>query len=84
MFKFLIITFVLIYVIARFAGYFFRLVFWLMGKRMEKEMKNQHKNEYKNPHDSTSKEGDINIIHGNSSKKGKKFTAGDYVDFEEI
>jgi hypothetical protein len=51
MLKFIIISLIIIYVFARFAGFFFRIIFWMMGKSIQKKYEtNAQKSNYKIHH----------------------------------
>jgi hypothetical protein len=51
MLKFIIISLIIIYIFARFAGFFFRIIFWIMGKSIQKKYEaNAQKSNYKIHH----------------------------------
>ncbi|GAB4331958.1 MAG: hypothetical protein OHK0038_07220 [Flammeovirgaceae bacterium] len=44
MLKFIIISLIIIYIFARFAGFFFRIIFWLLGKSIQKKYTTTNQN----------------------------------------
>ena len=94
--KFLVITFLVIYILSRFAGYVFRFLFWIMGKKVQKEFKKQErKNQAKQNHyQQTGEYQDFDTMEKNDvvisipTKKRRRnpnaFDDEDYVDFEEV
>lgn len=80
MLKFFIILFILIYVFARFSGFFIRAAFVLFGQEERKKTfyRNQDAN-YKQKH-----EGDVTILIPEKKSKSSEENEGEYVDFEEV
>lgn len=82
MLKFLIISVLLIYVVARFAGFFFRLTRWLTGKPLADELRRQPPPQPRRP------EGTLTVIVPDevARKQQQRINNNpdDYVDFEEV
>jgi flagellar basal body-associated protein FliL len=81
MIKFLLILFIIIFIVARFAGYFFRLMFWLLGKKIEKEVRKQQSYAYASQ--TPRPEGEI-YIKKNPLSSRHNDNEGEFVDFEEV
>ena len=83
MLKYLIITFLIIYLLSRVGGFLFRSIFWMLGMRaMDKQMRQQQQQQPRR------REGDIHVDYtaqkNNSRNRSSK--SGDYIDidYEEV
>jgi len=84
MIKFLLIVFIIIFLIARFAGYFFRIAFYFLGKKLQKEAEKQAYYAYQSSKSTHQKEGEITISRVVTSHKKTDNSLGEYVDFQEV
>lgn len=80
MLKFLIISLLSIYIFARFAGFFFRMIYWLSGKEYPPTF--QPKKEKQTDYQTRKWKGMDMFIPKKKSKKD--FEEGEFVDFEEV
>jgi len=91
--KFILITFLIIFVLSRISGFLFRTLFWILGKRVEnkrveKQMRAQQS--YQPPHyrhNPRRSEGEIIIEPEPAKKDGPNRNTpkdGEYVDYEEV
>ncbi len=82
MLKFIIITFLIIFVLSRIGGFLFRSLFWILGARVvEKQMRQQQRQQPRR------NEGEVNIdSNTQAANRRGKFSprGGDYIDYEEI
>ncbi len=78
MLKFFIITFILIYIVARFAGFFMRIAFAFFGKD------DHRRTFYGTAPKNQKKEGDVTILIPEEKVNSTRTIQGEYVDFEEI
>ncbi len=90
MLKFLLITFLIIFIVVRLGGLIFRTIFWVLGARAG------NRNMYKQPYQpgqgqaqrpNSHKAGDIHIEYvpeKEAQKKKSAFDGGEYVDYEEV
>lgn len=88
--KFLLISFLILYILSKVWKYIFRGLLWLLGDQVRKQYY-ERMNEQMNPHSQrtykTKKEGEVEVQFNpdKQSKKSKKdFRGGDYVDYEEV
>jgi hypothetical protein len=84
--KFLLITFLVIFVVIRLGGFVFRALFWMLGARAGgRNIHSQpHPGQRPQPRTST---GEINIDYvpdQNTKNKKAGFYGGEYVDYEEV
>ena len=70
-----------VYLIARFAGYFFRVAYWLMGKEQPRGFgrTKRETSRYKKRQDEN-----LDMYVPSDRKERKEFKGGEYVDFEEV
>ncbi|MBX2842415.1 MAG: DUF4834 family protein [Flammeovirgaceae bacterium] len=78
-FKFLIISILIIYIVARFWGFIYRVAGWFSGKDEHQQEFNRQRRKQKFH---TKQENGMEI-HIPNKKRGT-FDKGDYVDFEEV
>jgi hypothetical protein len=86
MLKFLIITFLVIFVLVRLGGFLFRTLFWMLGARAGDRNMYKQPSAGQRPQQRTST-GEINIDYiPEKEEQSKKagFNGGEYVDFEEV
>ncbi|MDJ1492493.1 DUF4834 family protein [Cytophagaceae bacterium DM2B3-1] len=87
MFKYLLISFAIIFLLSRIGGFLFRSLFWMLGMRaVEKQMRHQEQNQRKQ---SRRNEGHISVDYerGQTSQRNKRSSqGGDYIDidYEEV
>jgi len=82
MLKLLIILTLSIYLIARFAGFFFRLAYWLMGKPNPHQV-NREERRPNSVYESFSQNGLKIFIPKSKRKKGRN-EEEEFVDYEEV
>lgn len=81
MFKFLLITFLIGYLLFKVGGYIFRALFWTLGSKMNNTQFNNKPPNMRPPNSNV----DIDYMPKNGkAKKTKEFKGGEYVDYEEI
>lgn len=82
MIKFLLITFLIIYLLFKIGGYLFRIFFWSLGGKMQDgHTNNRHASNVRPPNSNV----DIHYVpKDKKEKKEKAFKGGEYVDYEEI
>ncbi|MDW7695268.1 hypothetical protein R9C00_28235 [Flammeovirgaceae bacterium SG7u.111] len=78
MIKFLLILILVIYLVSRFAGYIFRVIYWLTGQTPPHQRKAQSASS------ATQTKNGIQVIIPQKEQKRGEFKGGDYVDFEEV
>lgn len=84
MFKFLLITFLICYLLFKVGGYIFRAFFWTLGNKMHNAQFNDSRSSSANPRPPNSNV-DIDYMPKNGKeKKAKEFKGGEYVDYEEV
>jgi len=82
LFKFIIISFIVLYIIFKLSGYIIRALFFVASKQMENQYKQQAGQQQKK---TTYRNGEIHIDYpSEKSAQKKNFKGGDYVDFEEV
>ena len=90
MLKFILISIIVIYVIAKVSKYLMRWAFILAGKKLQKEMEKQAaaQGAYAHTADTSYEEVNDMKIYVPRKERGKNmprnFPGGDYVDFEEV
>lgn len=80
MLKFFLITFLVFYLLFRFGGFLFRLLFGISNTRSQTYSEGHTRSRTGNPKD------DINIDYIPKDKKDSsgKYRGGDYIDYEEV
>ncbi|MCS7005886.1 MAG: hypothetical protein NZM38_11250 [Cytophagales bacterium] len=78
MIKFLIIAFIVIFIIARFAGYFLRFALVFLGKQIAKELHKQHQSYHNTP------DGKITIQYTHKKRPLHNRNEEEYIDFQEV
>ncbi len=85
MLKYLIITFLIIYLLSRVGGFLFRSIFWMLGMRaMDKQMRNSQQQQQPRR-----REGDVHVDYNsykNTNRPNSSSKGGDYIDidYEEV
>ncbi|UZR95473.1 DUF4834 family protein [Chondrinema litorale] len=81
-FKFLIVSILVIYVLARFWGFIYRVIAAFQGK--EPPSKQFEKKQNTNVAYETKKENNLQILIPKKDKSSNKDKPGEYIDFEEV
>jgi hypothetical protein len=84
MLKFLIITFLVIFVLIRVGGFIYKTLFWMLGARAGN--RNMYRHNGQRPQQRRTA-GDINIDYipeNDTKQKRAGFNGGEYVDYEEV
>ncbi len=82
MLKFIIISLLLIYLVARFAGFFFRVVYWLFGKPQARKFE---RNQQQPPQQyQTWQQNGMKIFMPKHKRKQHPAREEDYVNYEEV
>lgn len=85
MFKFLLITFLVCYLIYKVGGYLLKFFFLSLGNKMQNSQNFNHNRPHQEQH--RPKNGNVDIAFVPKNGKGteeKNFKGGEYVDYEEI
>lgn len=80
MLKFLIITFLILYLIFKFGGFLLRMFFKSLGDRVQQKYAEQH-NSY---HTTKPRGSNVDVKFKPSTQKKAEFKGGEYVDYEEV
>lgn len=80
-FKFLIVSILIIYLLARFWGFIYRVIAAFQGKEPTGRFQQKQKpaNNYE-----TRKQGDLRIYIPKKGKSGKRSKEGEYINFKDI
>lgn len=81
MLKFLLILVLLIYLIYKVGGFFFKLLF--MGSQQQRSYDSQHTHQQKS-HTPPNSNVKVDYVPKKDRKSGENFEGGQYVDFEEV
>jgi hypothetical protein len=78
-FKFLIFSILIIYLLARFWGFIYRIVAAFQGKDPTGQFQKKSDKQYE-----TKQQDDLRILIPRKDKKGNQSKSGEYVDYKEI
>lgn len=78
-FKFLIISVLVIYLFARFWGFIYRVIAAFQGKDTTGQFQNKSNAKYDTKH-----QQDLRILIPKKDKKGNKIKGGEYINYKEI
>ncbi|MBT33457.1 MAG: hypothetical protein CMO01_27660 [Thalassobius sp.] len=81
-FKFLIVSILVIYLLARFWGFIYRVIAAFQGKEIPTQQFERRQNN--NVAYETKKENNLQILIPKKDKNSKKDKSGEYIDFEEV
>jgi hypothetical protein len=80
LFKIVIISIVLLYIVTKVGGFIFRNVYWLLGNEAVRRQQDQAK---ANPRRPFRTQGNVRVDHG-QAPNGQRRHDGEYVDYEEV
>lgn len=83
--KFLLITFLVIFILSRFFGFIFRTMFWLLGMRAGQRQTYRQPQQQARPTQQREGEVTIDYVPKPETQKHKNgFNDGEYVNYEEV
>lgn len=78
-FKFLIVSILIIYLLARFWGFIYRVIAAFQGKDTTGQFQKNTETKYETKH-----QQDIRILIPKKNRKGGKIKGGEYVNYKEV
>ena len=86
MIKFLIISFLIIYIIYKLSGFIFKIIFSVLGGGPQQNFQT-HTSKNRNRHRPKGSNVDVDYVPNdqkNKKRKTKDKSAGEYIDYEEV